>query len=183
MTTAGPTICGTGASRDLGATYTSWTTPENITAEDGANFATSVEGDAGTDALKITNFAWSVPAGSTISNVLVEAKGKVAVGSTSLIQTNLWNAAYSQQGFSFTSATAFDTTLTWRTMYNDNPNAGFDAAVIANTDIIEFNGYAAVGTAWSFDAVRVTITYATATGAKLSQSKLVAPGVLGRLAQ
>ena len=156
MSTAGPTLPSTVSTRSIGKV--AWTNPTNAQAEDGV-FATCTENTSGTDRLRAVSFSWALPAGAIVSNILVEVKGKVGSGTANKIQTSAYDSSFNQYANSATSSVAFTTTNTWVTNLNASPSAGFSAVAIANGDIYEIDGYAGLNTAWSIDAIRVTLTY------------------------
>lgn len=155
MATAGPNLPSTGASFSSPA----WTSPGNITAEDGV-FSTCVEAGSASEELKGSGFGWSIPAGSVVSNVLFEMKAKVDAGTGSGFGYVFFNGG-SPDGAQ--ASATFDTVSTWRTCYNGDPASTFDARAIANTDNYSFIPDGTAKT-WSVDAYRVTITYTAPSG-------------------
>jgi hypothetical protein len=81
-TTAGPNFAGTGGTAGTcnGTTTFCWSTPANITANDGV-FTTVLLGASGTsNELQGTNFGFAIPAGSTINGITVEIFKKAVSG-------------------------------------------------------------------------------------------------------
>lgn len=83
-TTAGPNFAGTGGTANGCGVGTDnvacWTSPANITANDGV-FATVLLGASGTsNELQGTNFGFAIPTGSTINGITVEIFKKAISG-------------------------------------------------------------------------------------------------------
>jgi len=179
VTTAGPNSTGTVADGGEFGGF-EWTTPTNATASDNSY---AVSNAALANSLKATNFGFSIPAGATINGMVFEWEGKTGAGTqarnikaikdgSTLIASNHSVTFTTTEGYQTagTSTDLFGTTWTVSEINSANFGCGCDAGGITN--------------AISIDHIRATVYYTdAATGAKLSQSKLVAPGVLGRLAQ
>ncbi len=160
MATAGPTLPGTGANISPGS-GAAWTFPERITSDD-TTPASFVNTAAGSQWLCGSAFGWSITAGSTISNILVELDGSASSDENS--KCDLYDGTTEIEATTaglkgFTGSTA------WRTVYNADPPSGFDSAVTGNTDVYRFRvtgtGF---GVSWTVDAMRVTITYTLPSG-------------------
>ena len=174
MTTAGPNYPSTAAD---GGGGNPWTNVANAKADDGSLATATNPAD-----IKLTVFGFAVTAGATIDGVTCEVKHSLSAG-TANAQCQIIKGG--TVGGSVRNAAA-NTTLQYATA---GGAADLWGNTLTSTDVnaATFGIYILMNTAgtptYSIDAVRVTINYTLATGAKLSQSKLVAPGVLGRLAQ
>jgi len=80
--TAGPNLAGTGGTSGTcdGATTFCWTSPGNITANDGVNAQVALGSSATSNELQGTNFGFAIPAGSTINGITVEIKKQAVSG-------------------------------------------------------------------------------------------------------
>lgn len=157
MATAGPTFPGTAATRNIGRA--DWVNPTNATAEDGT-FATITDAGSGSDCLVCSNMNWGFSAGTTVSNILIEVKGKVTVNADAGSETEVEGPGGVAESYgTVDSGALFTTTNAWHTTFNQAPSAGFSAVAIANTDLYCFRVFPQSGNLWSIDAVRVTLTY------------------------
>lgn len=174
MSTAGPNIGGTAANRAR-SSNPSWVNPTNAQTENGV-FATCSGGSGGTAFLDVTNLGWSGLSGLTITNLLVEAKAKVASG-TGNLRMNLNDTSHTTYDGAASGTTS--TTLAWVTVYNLDPPVGFDAVLAGNTDEYELLSIDA-SVAWSIDACRVTVTY-TAAASGYIRLPLLGVGLINTL--
>lgn len=83
MTTAGPTIAGTGG-EDTSSGVVNWANPGNVTADDAA-YATVTTSANNSTRLTGSNFGFAIPSDATILGIVVEAKVKTASGSAGMI--------------------------------------------------------------------------------------------------
>lgn len=86
MATSGPNLPGTGADDATVGTVV-WTSPGNITLDDGSIASASGMASSTSHYIKGTNFSFSIPAGATINGILVE--WKVAGGATGSTQNSI----------------------------------------------------------------------------------------------
>jgi len=85
MSDTGWVAAGTGTN-DAAEGDQAWSTPENITADDGSNATSNPDFAKTTQTLVGTNFGFSIPTGSTIDGieVLVQATGDTATHTTEI---------------------------------------------------------------------------------------------------
>lgn len=167
MTTTGPNLAGTGADDSAVGTI-AWSSPGNLTAEDGSEAAASVTAGATTHYLKATNFGFSIPSGDTIDGILVEVKNRAQTASRISDVTVSIVKGGSVVGDNKAFGTTWPTALTWRsyggaadlwgTTWTDSDiNASNFGVVISCT-----NSSGTVGA--RVDAIRITITHSTPGG-------------------
>jgi hypothetical protein len=105
------------------ATGTSWTTPGNVGVSDNAKATYSIPGNGQSSNLDITNFGFSIPAGSTIDGITVRAE--VSANGTSVDDDTvmlLKNGA--AVGNDYASGTDWSTTDATRTYGDSNDRWG-----------------------------------------------------------
>jgi len=81
--TAGPNLAGTGGTSGTcnGSTTFCWTSPGNITANDGVKAQAALGASGSSNELQGTNFGFAIPAGSTINGITVEIWKQALTGS------------------------------------------------------------------------------------------------------
>ena len=170
--TAGPNFAGAGANNGTG---TAWLTPGNITAND-ANMATAsvTAGGIGTtnattQALRATNFGFSIPAAATIQGItarISRLRNNATLGNVTDNSIMLLKAG-STAGSNLAIAASWPTTEAfndyggaanlWGTSWTPadiNNNTGFGVSIVANLAAAFFSS-----TTGSINYVQVTITY------------------------
>ena len=155
MATEGPNFSTSSAQETYTGISGAWSNLNNSQAEDGSFATATSDVTFGTEKLVASGFGWTIPAGSTLTNLLAEAKVKSSTG------TPTYNWEYGQNNGSNNgsgSGIAMSTTLAWTTFFNGAPNA-MSTIVINNTDAYRI--YAPGGAAYVFsvDAFRITYTY------------------------
>jgi len=80
--TAGPNLAGTGGTSGTcnGSTVFCWTSPGNVTTNDGVFAQVALGSSAPSNELQGTNFGFAIPAGSTINGITVEIFKKAISG-------------------------------------------------------------------------------------------------------
>jgi len=168
--TAGPNLAGTGGTSGTcdGATTFCWTSPGNITANDGVNAQVALGGSTRSNELQGTNFGFAIPAGSTINGITVEIKKQAVSGSgnpTDLDVTILkggiatgTNLGHLGAGNGWLTAGGIDTyggssTLWGATWTPADINASNFGVQISCTEWVGLPATAGV------DFIRITITY------------------------
>jgi hypothetical protein len=168
--TAGPNLAGTGGTSGTcnGSTIFCWTSPGNITANDGVNAQVALGGSAPSNELQGTNFGFAIPAGSTINGITVEIKKQAVSGTgnpTDLDVTILkggvatgTNLGHTGAGNGWLTAGGIDTyggsaTLWGATWTPADINASNFGVQISCTEWVGFPATAGV------DFIRITITY------------------------
>lgn len=166
---AGPNIGGT-AVDDATVGQVAWTNPSNAQTENGV-FATAVIVDPTPTShyLKVTNFGFSIPAGSTITNILDEVKCKTTVvgdqASTGAVAVHSGTIS----GGSSIGSQIIPLTLTWVTVENGMyPPTPWTVAEM--NDAASGMCFQAIGSEFEntvdVDAVRRTVTYTEGSGVK-----------------
>jgi hypothetical protein len=182
MSQAGPLFAGTGAD-DSGTGTVSWTNPGNVTgADDGVVATCSLQLTQASHYLDATNFGFTIPAGSTITDILVEWKYQEGNNATSHLFDNAIRIIKGGTVGSTDNSkgTEWPTSLTWESydgvlwgttwLPSDVNASNFGAALSVKRQ----SGGSGSITA-SVDACRITITYTPPGATPLRQVKVVAP--------
>ena len=169
--TAGPNLAGTGGTSGTcnGSTTFCWTSPGNITANDGVNAQVVLGASGASNELQGTNFGFAIPVGSTINGITVEIKkqavsgignptdvdvtilkGGVATG-TNLGHTGAGNGWLSAGGIDTYGGSSSLWGVTWTPADINATNFGVQISCV------EWTGGA--GTTAGVDFIRITITY------------------------
>jgi hypothetical protein len=168
--TAGPNLAGTGGTSGgcNGSTTFCWTSPGNITANDGVKAQAALGASGASNELQGTNFGFAIPAGSTINGITVEIwkqaisgpgnptdvdvtilKGGVATG-TNLGHTGAGNGWLSAGGIDTYGGGANLWGASWTPADINATNFGVQISCV---DWVGLNTTAGV------DFIRITITY------------------------
>lgn len=168
--TAGPNLAGTGATAGScnGSTTFCWTSPGNITANDGVNAQVALGGSTSSNELQGTNFGFAIPAGSTINGITVEIKKQAVSGSGNPTDVDVTilkggvatgtNLGHTGAGNGWLTAGGIDTyggssTLWGATWTPADINASNFGVQISCTEWVGLPATAGV------DFIRITITY------------------------
>jgi hypothetical protein len=170
MSTQGPSLptAATGNTNTIGGGTVAWTNPTNIELADGTN-ATCVPGLATTDDLRGGTFGFSIPAGATISGILLEVNASAGVNAVEKFNTVVLEGGGGASANRATAAT-LTTSLSifsfgssadlWGTTWTPAQiNAG---TFVPNVTFVSSGG--APGTI-SVDFFRVTVTFTTPNSA------------------
>jgi len=168
--TAGPNLAGTGGTAGScnGTTTFCWTSPGNITANDGVNAQVVLGANASSNELQGTNFGFAIPAGSTINGITVEIKKQAVSGTGNPTDVDVTilkggvatgtNLGHTGAGNGWLTAGGIDTyggsaTLWGTTWTPADINATNFGVQISCTEWVGFPATAGV------DFIRITITY------------------------
>lgn len=165
MATAGPNFPSTGANA-AGIGTVAWTTPANVTAEDGSS-ASAACSLSTSNWLKATGFGFALPTDATVTGITVEWKRKKSTATPQYQDAGVRLVkAGAVQANDKSSLTQYPTALTYATygsasdlwggtwLYSDVNDAAFGAALaVQETD--------GSGGSASVDAVRITVDYST----------------------
>lgn len=161
MTTQGPLYAATIAD-DAGTGTGSWTNPTNAGAVDSSYATANMSPSQTSHYLKFTNFGFTIPAGATITNILVEIIRKANISSNTLDAAVRQVKAGTIGTVDFLNVSYWatsDETVTYSGLfegswtYSDINDSGFGWALSC------VNG--ASGATASVDAIRITVTYST----------------------
>ena len=167
--TAGPNAAGTGGTAGTcnGFTVACWTSPGNLTANDGVFASASVGPGATSNQLQATNFGFTIPTGSTINGIQVDTENLATFnsGALSLLIQMLKAGAAAGVAKSVGSPTAYPGTEAFVTVGNSTDlwNTTWTPADINSTGFgvqqqaLEITGLGS-GVA-NVDFVRITVTY------------------------
>ncbi|MBI3740921.1 MAG: hypothetical protein HY257_04090 [Chloroflexi bacterium] len=176
--TQGPKYAGT-------ATSATWTNPSNATGVEN-NVCASTSGD--NENIDLTNFSFSIPAGSTITGIRVEPKSAFGVvGFENLTATLLKSGtpAGSSKTYAAIGGGCAQTTFTSLGGAGDTWGASWTASDINATNFgVRINSSASGGGQKFLDAVRITVFYdpTTPTNVPEADTLLLFGGGLGGLA-
>lgn len=179
MSTAGPTICGTGSNSAFGG-GTAWTNPSNCTADD-ATVAKAILPGAGTsDYLEATNFGFSIPAGATIDGIEFLIQGREKTTSDDINDNEVKVIKGGVRGTENKAAAGeWPTTFTDRT-YGGSADLWSESWTYSDINASDFGvafaAYSVLGGEMQVDYISCTITYTTAatvTGESLFQHSVV----------
>lgn len=175
--TAGPTIAGTGGTAgSCLAPTVCWSSPGNVTANDGTFATAALNAGGGSNELQGTNFGFTVPAGSTINGITVEINKKAisGIGNPTDVDVTLLkagaatgsNLGHTGAGNGWLSAGATDTYggtsnlwgTTWTPADVNASNFGVQISCVEWTT----GGGATAGV----DFIRITVTFTPPPGGK-----------------
>lgn len=175
--TAGPNLAGTGGTSGSCTVPTfCWSSPGNITANDGVFATVAMAASGNSNELQGTNFGFSIPAGSTINGITVEINKKAVsgVGSPTDVDVTMLksgvatgsNLGHTGSSNGWLTAGATDTyggtgTL-WGTTWTpaDINATGFGAQI----SCVEWTGGG--GATGGVDFIRITVTFTPPPGGK-----------------
>lgn len=169
--TAGPNLAGTGGTSGgcNGSTTFCWASPGNITANDGLSARVDLGVSGSSNELQGTNFAFAIPAGSTINGITVEIKKQAITGvgnptdvDVTILKTGVatgTNLGHTGAGNGWLTAGAIDTYggtaslwgTTWAPADINATNFGVQISCVEWTG----GGASSAGV----DFIRITITY------------------------
>jgi len=167
MSTAGPNFCTTGQSSNLNVLH--WTSPGNVTAEDGTLATLTGNGASSADTLDSYGYGFSIPSGSTIDGITVEAKLKSSDGTWKTFVNVFVDAnTHTTAGTSKTNG-ATTTTLAWTSFGSSSDTWGrtWTTSEVNGANfgpIIGFSATLGNTVVASIDAIRITVTYTLASG-------------------
>lgn len=167
MSTAGPTICGTGAN-DAAYGAVAWSNPTRVTASDASYATASLGAGQISNYLKATNFGFLIPGGSTINGIAVTVgrlAGSFIIDSrVRIVKGGTVGATDKSNGSSWsslpTAMTYGDATDLWgETWTPTDINASNFGFVISARD-----NHPKSGVTPSVDYISITVTYSVASG-------------------
>lgn len=166
MTSSGPNLCTTGQSSNLNVLH--WTNPGNVTAEDGTLATLTGDGASSADTLDSFGFGFSIPAGATITGILVEAKLKSSDATWKTFVNLFVDASTHTTAATSKTNGATTTTLAWTSFGSSSDTWGrtWTPTEINGANfgpIIGFSATLGNTVVASIDAIRVTVYYTSPT--------------------